>query len=123
VKRTLLVATPQFERLRGAIVPSAPPANQQSWKDLKNYSLTALKERGCGVWGLFRRIANQWHQEDHAFLATHQLLLLPGEWIDHIPRGFELITISGKLVRFNPSQTSRDIRAGYLSYGIMIVKE
>ena len=49
-----------------------------------------------------------------------ELLLLPVEWYEVIPKGFNLIDISGKIIAFEPGETSRETRIGCLGYGVSV---
>lgn len=47
--------------------------------------------------------------------------LIPNEWYEYIPDGFDLVCISGKAEKFKRGRTDNDIRFGCLAYGIMVV--
>lgn len=48
-----------------------------------------------------------------------QLWLIPGEWYNVIPDGFELITITGEKHLFQRNRTDNDTRFGCLAFGIL----
>lgn len=72
-------------------------------------SRQALKEVGLRAWD---------EPDGHGRV----LMLLPGEWYQHIPRGYEIVDINGNAERFEPGVTDDDIRFGCLAYGIVIVE-
>jgi hypothetical protein len=47
------------------------------------------------------------------------LWLFPGEWYEHIPEGFEVVTLRFQRERFTRRETDNDIRFGCLAYGIL----
>lgn len=49
----------------------------------------------------------------------HDILLIPGEWYNSIPEGFELYDICGHKELFKKGETDDDIRFGCLAYGII----
>lgn len=51
--------------------------------------------------------------------VEHDILLIPGEWYNSIPEGFELIDICGHKELFKKGETDNDIRFGCLAYGII----
>jgi hypothetical protein len=46
------------------------------------------------------------------------LMLFPVSWFDSVPRGFEVETITGAVLPFDPDTCSRDQRYGVLAFGV-----
>jgi hypothetical protein len=44
----------------------------------------------------------------------------PAEWYDHIPEGFEIVTINGAMKPFERGVTDDDRRFGLLAFGIVV---
>lgn len=114
------VTTPQFERTKNMPIAAAPPATRGDWDALRTMDVTALKEMGLGVW----------NKPD---LEGKVLMLFPGEWYPHIPKGFWIedlntpvesaspmrIRPAGKEY-FEPGKTDDDIRFGCLAFGVRV---
>ena len=47
------------------------------------------------------------------------LWILPGEWYDELPEGYEFVSILGEVVKFEAGVSDDDIRFGLLPYGIL----
>ena len=47
-----------------------------------------------------------------------EIYLIPGEWYNSIPEGFQITTISGRIETFQKGITDNDTRFGCLAYGI-----
>ena len=78
-----------------------------SLKSLNNQSLIAL---GCGKWDYV------W-QKGNTERVIHWLY--PSEWYDHIPEGYEIVGLSGKIDKFSKDESDDDIRYGCLPYGFI----
>jgi len=83
---------------------ASPPSTLDEWATLRLKTVVELKALGLGLWDESR------------------LMLFPFEWYDAIPTGFEVVTINGRSVTFEPGVTSNDRGFGCLAYGI-IAKE
>jgi hypothetical protein len=107
------VVTPQFTRPVGEPGPANPSRDPKWWAALREMDYNALKEMGLGVWD---------KRDGKA------LMLIPGEWYDFIPSGFEIVDICGfdfaKLHTepefFVPGETDNDIQFGHLAYGFIV---
>ncbi len=108
-KKQIRIVTPQFDRLPDDPPPASLPSD---WSSLRHMDRAALKEIGLRQW-------------DDADSSGCVLMLLPGEWYRHIPRGFELECINGKTAPHameGDGRTDDDIRYGCLAYGIRVPK-
>lgn len=109
VKRgdTINIVTPQFKRPENDPPPASVPTD---WTELRSMSCQALKEIGLRAWDEPKN--------------GKVLMLLPGEWYTHIPIGFELECINGKVAPHattGKDRTDDDIRFGCLAYGIRVI--
>ena len=75
---------PQFDRPAGSVKPGAPPATPEAWEALRYLGPNALRALGLGSW-------------DGA-----DLHLLPAEWYNAIPVGYELVCITGAAYPHRP---------------------
>ncbi len=98
----VVCVTPQFEREAGAVIQRPVPL---SFAAMRLMGPEGLRELGCRAWS----------EPENG----HVLMLLPGEWYRHIPRGTVLTDINGERVVFEPGETDDDIRFGCLAYGIL----
>lgn len=104
-KGKITAVTPQFTRTPGATGPAAPPRDAAEWEALRTLTKNGLKALGLRE---SERVANK------------TLMLLPGEWFAHIPEGYSVVTINGRIKLFTRAYESADIRMGYLAYGILV---
>lgn len=97
----ITITTPQFERTPNMAPVTEPPKTREGFEALRSMSAEQLVALGLGSWdgGLF---------------------LFPGEWFEHIPPGFEIETIGGEVIPFDPDKEDDDIRFGCLAYGVRI---
>lgn len=107
------IVTPQFHRDQNDAPPGCAPSNYEQWEALRHMSSVAWREMGLRSWGTV----------DEDDKNSPVLYLLPGEWYQHIPKGFVLVDIFGNEELFKPGQTDDDIRFGCLSYGLLADKE
>lgn len=49
---------------------------------------------------------------------SHNIWLFPVEWYEHIPEGFEIITITETVKEFDRAEDHKEARFGALPYGI-----
>jgi len=91
------VVTPQFERTDGKQITYIPKTHEE-FDGLKKAPDDILKEIGMQKW-------------------DETLWLFPGEWYDHIPKGYIITDINGEDELFDPGRTDDDIRFGALAYG------
>ena len=94
----LVIVGPQFEREDG-IKPISNPAGL--FEQLHTFSHETLKALGMRLWN------------------ESGLMLMPMEWYDHIPEGFEMLSINEDKVVFEKGKTDNDYRMGMLAYGII----
>jgi hypothetical protein len=73
---------------------------------LHGLSVAKLKSFGCRGW-------------DDPDVDGDVLMLFPGTWYDSIPNGFMVAHIDGRVTAFRRGRTSKDLRLGMLSYGIV----
>jgi hypothetical protein len=106
-----IIVTPVFHREPGEPKPSSPPESF-SFSDLKDMNTKTLRELGLRPWNKAG--------EKPDYHDGRVLWLLPGEWYNSIPDGFELIDIMGEKEIFKRGETDDDIRFGMLAYGIYI---
>lgn len=99
----IMLVSPQFDRNDGII----PVYSLDVWNKIKSMSAATLKKIGCRPWDE--------HNED-----SKQLWLLPAEWYDKIPEGFNLTDINGEVFAFKHGETDDDRRLGVLAYGVEI---
>lgn len=95
---TIEVVTPQFERRDGR-EPRPAPASREDFEALRDAPDEELLELGCQKW-----------EED--------LWLLPHEWHEDIPEGFEMETINGETEVWESGGPTPDKRFGVLAFGI-----
>lgn len=95
------VLTPQFERLEGD-EPWWTPQSAADLDSIQDAPTDLLFSLGCRVW-------------DKEGGVVHWLY--PGEWYDHIPDDYSVVTINDKSERFKQGVTDDDIRFGCLAYG------
>lgn len=93
----VVAVTPQFTRTDGKN-PYWHPKNALGLDALKTAPAAILLDLGLREWD-----KGHW--------------LYPGEWYNHIPAGYEVLDINGKIKRFDPDVTDNDIRFGCLAYG------
>ncbi len=93
------VTTPQFTRPEHWPKPGAPPKTPAEWWNLWGMPKAKLRKLGLGNW-------------------DGRLMLFPGEWYAHIPKGFVIESINGKRQKFVPGKTDNDIRFSCLPYGV-----
>jgi len=116
-KIDVVFVTPKFERSPSDPTPGAPPMD---WDALRDMDMQALKEIGLRPWNDPNTNDKDERKEDEAMFGRRGvLMLLPGEWYRHIPRGFIVVDISGNREEFEPHVTDDDIRYGCLAYGIV----
>ena len=96
--------TPQFERADGI----TPTTSVDSWSLLRQLSISALKQLGCGQWDA---------PDEHGLV----LMLFPKEWYGIIPNGYQIECIGGESETFCHGQTDDDYRFGCLAYGIKVM--
>jgi len=114
------VVTPQFVRTAEMQGPSAPPSALEDWNALREMDVIALREMGLHPW-------------DEPDLEGKVLMLFPGEWYPHIPRGFWIEDLNSPVesdaprrIRprerelFEPGVTDNDIRFGCLAFGVRV---
>lgn len=109
------IVTPQFERTPDDPAPIARP-DAATFARLHTMSAPELRELGLRQW-------NDHSDPDLADVERFgggQLWLLPGEWYEAIPEGFELTSIMGERVPFRRGVTDNDIRFGCLAYGVLV---
>lgn len=94
----IIITSSPHKRLKSQAVPPAPPENFDS---LREMTKEQLKDLGFAAWD------------------ETGLMLIPGEWYDFIPKGWEVIDISGNREKFEPGVTDNDIRFGCLAVGII----
>jgi len=109
------VVTPQFERPPSDPSPPGFPG-EEVLKDLPSLSPGVLRELGLRQWNDPDDPEDAW--ETRRIGGT--LWLFPGEWYSDIPKGFEIVDISGCRERFERGTTDDDIRFGCLAYGIVV---
>ena len=107
-KITLIL--PQFERAKDAPAIASPPEDLAAWYALSTLDETALREMGFGRWCDAR-------EPDWPYDRT--LMLIPGEWYEHIPNGYVVVDANGKAAVFSKATHSNDIRYGCLAYGVL----
>ena len=114
------VTTPQFERTPDMATPASPPETREDWDALRTMTVSALKEMGLQAW-------NEPDKEGKV------LMLFPGEWYPHIPKGLLIEDINTPVEEdpnpfrlrhapeyFEPGVTDNDIRFGCLAYGVRV---
>lgn len=107
----ITIVTPQFHRPRGEPGPASPPASRQEWEALRSMSRAALVEMGLRPWC---------DPADDDWPHDHVLMLLPGEWYQHIPDGYAVVGLYGEADVFARGISDDDIRFGCLPYGILV---
>jgi len=100
---TIRVMMPHFDRVDDVKV-GVPPKTLEFFNSLCTFSKEQLKECGLQFWDL---------------TVTGELWLLPYEWYDSIPDGFELTCIDGKIYPFSKETVDDEMRFGALAYGII----
>jgi hypothetical protein len=113
--KSIHVTTPQFQRAPQDPKPAEPPKTADEWASLQLLTKNALKALGLRAWNNPRTDV-----EFGRSYGGKTLMLLPGEWFDNIPEGFQLTSISGSVEHFKRGETSDDIRCGVLAYGILV---
>ena len=103
-KTVLIVRTPQFERTS----PVKNPVVPKDFEFIKHFRKQFLLDIGCGIW-------TQNEESIH--------WLFPKEWYDHIPEGYNVVTVTNKVIQFKKGETSNDIRHGLLGFGFVQRKE
>lgn len=106
------IVTPQFERPKNDPPAACTPVD---WGALQEMDASALREVGLRPWNDPKDEEDDWPHKGKV------LWLLPGEWYEHIPAGFEVFDIFGGRESFVPGQTDNDIRFGCLPYGLLRV--
>jgi len=101
------IVTPQFERSKGEPAPAPPPPDRDAWEALRTKSREALHALGLRAWA---------PPDVHGRV----LMLLPGKWYTHIPKGYAVVSINGGDEPFEPGVTDDDIRFGCLAYGLRV---
>lgn len=104
------IDTPRFHREPGAPTPASPPATREDFEALSTMTQRELTELGLRPWC---------DPDDEDWPYTTTLMLLPGEWYQHIPEGATIVTIACAFTTFALGVTSDDIRFGCLSYGVL----
>jgi hypothetical protein len=94
---------------------AAAPRTPEQWESLRLLTKNALKALGLKAWNSPRTDV-----EFGRSYGGKTLMLLPGEWFERIPEGFQLMNISGECSHFKRSEMSDDIRLGVLAYGILV---
>lgn len=94
--------------------PGAPPDTREDWEDLWRMTRQGLKERGLCAWC---------DPTDEDWPLDRCLMLLPGEWYQHVPDGFHTVNIFGVSSFFEKGDTDDDLRYGYLSFGVLAQPE
>lgn len=121
-RMTVEITAPQFHREQGAPPVGCPPATKAEWGFLRGIALGggpkavgALKEMGLRAWNDPKTA----EPGDERFEGG-TLMLFPGEWYHHIPKGFTIVDIFGNEKTFAIGQTDDDIRFGCLAYGLVV---
>jgi hypothetical protein len=97
------VVLPEFDRADGKIISIKP--KDAAWLDnLKNAPPEILQDIGMQHW-------------------EENIWLFPSEWYDHIPDGYDIVTIWNIKEQFHKGVTSDDRRFGALAYGILVSEE
>lgn len=117
---TVVLVTPQFNRMPGSPEPAAPPTDRAAFEVLKDMDELTLRELGLGCWSHYRMIDGECVEEEDQSKCTHSTWLFPAEWYSSIPAGFPVVDIFGETSAFQPGVTDDDIRFGCLSFGIRI---
>jgi len=103
-KTNVKIITPQFKRT-GKLKKEYTPKNKADLnRIISDCTHKQLTNMGCGVWEKTKE---------------HTHYLYPGEWYNHIPEDFEIVSISGKTSKFKKGKSDDDIRFGCLPYGFL----
>lgn len=94
------VTGPQFTRTDGLEVP-LPVCDFAKMPDLAEETLLAI---GC----------QKWNEPDQNGNVTW---LYPHEWFPHLPKGLDIVSITGSKATFDPESTDNGMRFGALSFG------
>jgi hypothetical protein len=86
-----------------------------AWENLHKFNRKNLLDIGCRVWNAPDDPESEWSK----WFPGMQLLLFPASLYDQIPDGLEVVSIMGRVSRFERGKTSDDRRAGLLAYGVL----
>jgi len=94
------------------------PKNEQELKAIIEYSTPEnLHKMGIQVWATYQQ---EKEDGEEMYLKPGEIhYLLPGEWYEHLPAGYEFVSIFGEKEIFKPGESDDDIRFGCLSYGFV----
>lgn len=108
--------TPEFDRIDGRRVYWYPSCAEELDK-LKEAPPDILQDMGLGIWdtSLPEAADSQPPLSDAEWIHW----LFPAEWYEHIPSGYPIATISGKVKPFVLGKTDSDRRMGFLPYGFI----
>jgi hypothetical protein len=86
-----------------------------NWEFLHEFDRQTLLDMGCRVWNAPDDPESEWSK----WFPGMQLFLFPASLYDQIPDGLEVVSISGRVSRFERGKTSDDRRAGLLAFGVL----
>lgn len=110
---TIQIVTPQFtRRAADGKVPTYP--GDAALAALAGGSDAERRAMGLLPWN------KAGDPEDGDRFGGGVLWLLPGDWYDYLPAGFDLVCISGGSEKFVRGETDDDIRFGCLAFGIVV---
>lgn len=118
------IMTPQFERDWPLEIDFIPKDEAELKVLIESTPQKVLLRMGVCIWATFE--SEKEDRDKGESMVGEQYLkpgeihyLLPGEWYDSIPEGFELIDIGGEKEIFQKGKTDNDIRFGCLAYGFI----
>ena len=109
------IVTPQFERQYDITIPFVPHDKNELQGVIETAPKDVLKKMGVGIWSTWKE-----DDEETDYMSKGDIhYLFPVEWYDHIPEGFEIISLFGEKEKFEHGKTDDDIRYGCLPYGFI----
>jgi hypothetical protein len=121
------IVTPQFERPAGEPPPMSAPTSIAEFNALKTMTDAQRQHLGLRRWGrpededmMTGNSASPRKSRRPDLTGAPMLWLFPSEWYDHIPDGYEVVSISYYVEKFERGVSDNDIRYGCLPYGILV---
>ena len=109
------VAGVSTERTDGRLV-AIPPNGVEAWNELRKLPMLALDQLGLRAWN----DPDDPSPGDVERFGAKVLMLFPGNWLNAVPPGFEVVTINGSVKKFDAAQEAGDRRGGVLSFGLLV---
>ncbi|MDT0643703.1 hypothetical protein RM553_12745 [Zunongwangia sp. F363] len=115
-KPVIQIVTPQFDRDKKIKNQFIPKTKKEFLSAIESAKKSDLKMWGFGEWCSYK---SDMRDEGESYLKPGEVhYLLPAEWYNCIPNGFEVLDIFGKIEKFKKGITDDDRRFGCLCYGI-----